>query len=98
MVMVGPPAKEPAGVPVNPRHVQAEAAARKALCHYGAGLPGKLLEGAVQEGLKLLPVLLEPWAFIVDGQLHKEVHGPGGKWLGHSAISSLQGFGVLVTR
>ena len=86
MVLIGPPAEKPPGVPVDAGHMQLEAPAGETLLHQGGGVGGQGLEGPVQKLLKLLLMGQKPGPLVMKGQLPQKVAGLGGESFKHGKM------------
>ena len=79
MVLIGPPAIEPPGVPVDPGDVELKGLVRVFGLDQRQSVPAKLVEGLLQHPEELLPVLLEPGPLVMKRQIPQKLARLGGK-------------------
>ena len=89
MILVRPAPEQPPRVAVNARDVQTAVHLREAAAHQRLRLGGERLERLVHGLLKLLLVLVEPDALVIECQLPEKISGSGSKSVKHDVCSFL---------
>ena len=89
MILVRPAPEQPPRVAVDARDVQAAVHLREAAAHKRLRLGGERLERLVHGLLKLLLVLVEPDALVIECQLPEKISGSGSKSVKHDIRSFL---------